>query len=413
MLAKETAEDIREDLIGRKQRRAALNDARKIRVNPPALRLCKRLHPSSQKSPPARLNEAVGKSAAFVHNHPLSPCTPGHLPIPMTSLTSIARVARVSTATVSRVLNDPGLVKERTRLRVQRAMTRLDYRPNRVAQRLRQNGGLRKLIGLVIPEIENHHFAEIVRGVEEAAYARNFAVILCNSDDDPAKEKFYLDLLRAESVDGVIVPPIHDRDPVLLAAAASGLPLVAIDRRLEDPTVDTILVDNRLGATLAMEHLLKRGHRTIAHIAGPQQNSTMRDRWTAWAETLAAHRISIGDNYVWWGDNQQDSGAAGAEVLLALKRRPGAIFVGNNLMAAGALEVIYRHGLAVPDDIAVVGFDDPPWARALRPALTVIRQPTHKIGQLAVELILRRLKNPKSPVQHVMLTPELVVRDSS
>lgn len=331
----------------------------------------------------------------------------------MVSLTEIARAARVSIATVSRVVNEPDFVAAQTRARVRRAMTRLGYHPNRVARRLRQRNGCRQLLGLIIPEIENSHFAEIVRGVEDAAYTRRFAVMLCNSDNDPAKQQFYLDILRAESVDGVIVPPIQDRDPTLLAAVAAGLPLVAIDRRLDHPGVDSVLVDNRRGARLAVEHLLQRGYSSIAHVAGPPQNSTSRDRQEAWAETLFAHGLPVPPEYFWPGDNQRESGITGAEALLSLPNPPRAIFVANNLMATGVLEVTHRRGLAVPGDLALVGFDDPPWAQALRPALTTVRQPTREIGRVAVELLLDRLAGPDAPVRHVLLDPELVVRASS
>jgi LacI family transcriptional regulator/LacI family repressor for deo operon, udp, cdd, tsx, nupC, and nupG len=331
----------------------------------------------------------------------------------MASLIEIARAARVSIATVSRVINESGVVKERTRLRVRRAMERLDYRPNRVARRLRQRSGRRQLLGVIIPEIENPHFSEIVRGIEDAAYERKFAVMLCNSDDDPAKEGFYLDVLRGESVDGVIVPPIHERDPALLAAAAAGLPVVVIDRRLENPAVDSVVVDNRQGTRLAVGHLLARGHREIAVIAGPQQNNTMRDRLEAWADTLAANGLAAPSEFIRWGDNRQESGVACAEALLSLAKRPRAIFVCNNLMAAGALEAIHRLGLSVPGDIAIVGFDDPPWAQALSPSLTTVRQPTREMGRLAVSLLLRRIDEPLSPPRNVVLAPELMVRDSS
>jgi LacI family transcriptional regulator/LacI family repressor for deo operon, udp, cdd, tsx, nupC, and nupG len=331
----------------------------------------------------------------------------------MASLTDIARAAHVSIATVSRVANETDVVSARTRARVQRAMKRLGYQPNRVARRLRQRAGRRQLLGLIIPEIENPHFAEIVRGVEDAAYARRFAVMLCNSDNDPAKQQFYIDILRAESVDGVIVPPIHDRDPTLLAAADAGLPLVVIDRRLDHPGIDSVLVDNRRGARIAVEHLLDRGYATIAHIAGPSQNFTSRERQEAWIETLAARGIHPPAEYNWPGDNQRESGVAGAEALLSLPSPPRAIFVCNNVMAIGALEVIRRRGLAVPDDIAVVGFDDPPWALALRPALTTVRQPTRELGRVAVDLLLSRLDNPAAPIQRVLLAPELMIRDSS
>lgn len=328
-------------------------------------------------------------------------------------LTDVARAARVSTATVSRTLNEPVSVAERTRLRVQRAIERLGYHHNRVAGRLRRTRGRSQILGLIIPEIENTHFAEIASGVEAAAHAEKIAVILCNSADDPAKQKFYIDILRGEAVDGVIVPALHDHDPVLLAAVAASLPIVAIDRQLAARSVDSVLVDNRRGTLLAMEHLCQRGYPTIAHIAGPPLLSTARERRAAWAEALAAHGAPHPAQYLFIGDNRRESGAAGAETLLSLRHPPRALFVGNNLMALGALEVIHRRGLAVPGDIALVSFDDPPWARAVSPALTTVRQPTHEIGRTAVALLLRRLSEPTAPVQHVVLTPELMIRASS
>jgi LacI family transcriptional regulator/LacI family repressor for deo operon, udp, cdd, tsx, nupC, and nupG len=331
----------------------------------------------------------------------------------MASLTDIARAARVSIATVSRVINEPGVVREDTRSRVRRAIERLHFQPNRVARRLRQRNGRRRLIGLVIPEIGNPHFADIVRGVEDAAYAEKFAVMLCNADDNLEKERFYFDILRAESVDGVIVPPIQDSDPVLLEALANKLPLIAIDRRLKNLSVDSISVDNRHGAEAAVEHLISRGYRSIAHIAGPQLNFTSRERKAAWSNTLVRHGLMPRKEHIWWGTNQHESGVAGAESLLSLRNRPRAIFVANNLMAAGALEVISRRGLKVPDDIAIVGFDDPPWAKWLRPALTTVRQPTHEMGRLAFSLLLRRLNDPKASVQHIVLPTELMIRESS
>ena len=331
----------------------------------------------------------------------------------MANLTDVARAARVSIATVSRVVNQPGTVKAETRRRVAQAMERLGYRPNRVARRLRQRSGRRQLLGIIIPEIDNFHFAEIVRGVEEAAYERQFALILCNSEGDAAKQRFYLEVLRAESVDGIIAPPLRERDPLLLAAAADGLPIVTIDRRLASRGVDSVVVDNGRGAELAVDRLIGRGCRAIGHIAGPLEVTTARERWEGWRRTLIARGISPRADFVYWGDNRHESGAAGARALLALAEAPQALFVGNNLMTAGALEAIHQLGLKVPEDVAILGFDDPPWAAALRPALTTIRQPTRKIGRLAVELLLRRLAEPDSPRTRLVLPPELLVRESA
>jgi LacI family transcriptional regulator/LacI family repressor for deo operon, udp, cdd, tsx, nupC, and nupG len=332
-------------------------------------------------------------------------------PAPRAGLTDVARAARVSIATVSRATNSPDLLDKDTMQRVKRAMEKLDYTPNRVARRLRQRTGPRHLIGLMVPEIENPHFAEIVRGVEDAAYEQAYAVMLCNSDNNDAKQQFYLDLLRAESVDGIIIPPIHDRDPSVLGL--TGLPVVAIDRRLRGSSFDSVRVDNRLGARLAMEHLLARGHRAIAHIAGPRQNPTSMERLEAWRESLAAHRVDCPASLLWQGNNLRDGGVAGAEALLSLRKRPTAVFVCNCMMALGVLEVVNRMGLSVPGDVAVVGYDDPPWAQALRPALTAIRQPAREMGRMAVELLLRRLNSPGARPEHRILIPELMIRQSS
>ena len=258
----------------------------------------------------------------------------------MANLLDVARAARVSSATVSRSLNEPATVTEETRERVFAAMRRLAYQPNRVAGRLRQRPGRRRILGLIIPEIENPHFAEIVRGVEDTAQAQKTAVILCNSDDDPAKQKFYLDLMRGENVDGVIVPPVTVRDPALLAAIAAQLPVVVIDRRLAFRRTDSVLVDNREGTRLAIDHLMSRGYTTIAHIAGPQQLFTSSERKEAWAASLKAHGLERPENYLIIADNQRAGGMAAAEKLLSLPKPPRAIYINNNLMAMGALEVI-------------------------------------------------------------------------
>ncbi|HQY05630.1 MAG TPA: LacI family DNA-binding transcriptional regulator, partial [Lacunisphaera sp.] len=274
----------------------------------------------------------------------------------MASLTDVARHAKVSIATVSRVINNSDKVVPETRALVHQAMAELGFKPNRVARRLRQKGGFRHLLGLIIPDIQNPFFAEMARGVEDVAYANKFAVMLCNSDEDLQKEEFYIDVLQSESVDGIILPPISERDPVVLKLIESGVPVVTVDRSLTHRAMDKVEVDNRRGAFEAVDHLIKLGHRRIGLIAGRLNVSTSRERRLGYDDAMAAHKLPVAPEYIRGGDFKQASGLAMAEELLALPSPPTALFVLNNLMTVGALESIHRRKLRIPKDIAVIGF---------------------------------------------------------
>jgi len=330
----------------------------------------------------------------------------------MVSLTDVAKLADVSIATVSRAISHPGKVAPATLALVQKAMTELGYKPNRVARRLRQKGGRRHLLGLIIPDIQNPFFSEIARGVEDVAYANEFAVMLCNSDEDLKKEAFYLDVMQAESVDGIILPPINDRDSAVARLAEAGMPIVSVDRSMVNATIDKVEVDNRQGAFEAVDHLIRLGHRRIGMITGRQNVSTSRDRRLGYEEALAAHNLPLRANYIRVGDYKQASGHALATELLALPNRPTALFVSNNLMTVGAMEAIHKWGLRIPEDVAVIGFDDLPWAEALDPPLTVVRQPAYEVGRAAAELLLKRLSAPDAPAAWLRLRPKLILRSS-
>lgn len=330
----------------------------------------------------------------------------------MSSLTDVAKAAGVSIATVSRVISHPEKVAPDTEARVRKSMAELNYQPNRVARRLRQRGGKRHLLGLIIPDIQNPFFSEIARGVEDVAYANQFAVMLCNSDEDLKKESFYLDVLRAESADGIILPPITDRDAAVSRVAESGMPIVTVDRSLSNLTVDKVEVDNRQGAFDAVAHLTKTGHKRIGLITGKLNISTSRDRKLGYEDALAAAGIAGDPELVRTGDYKQASGVALAEELLALPKPPTALFVANNLMAVGAIETIHRRKLRIPADVAIIGFDDLPWAEALDPPLSVVRQPAYEVGRAAAELLLKRLGDRNSPAAWLRLRPRLILRNS-
>ena len=330
----------------------------------------------------------------------------------MVGLKDVARVAGVSVSTVSRVLTGSPLVNDETRVRVQQAIDALGYQPNRVARRLRGDTAPASLIGLIVPDIQNPFFAELVRGVEGVAQQHGYMVFLGNSDEDAAKEKRYLELMRAESVDGLILPASSDSAETVSSLARQGLPVVCVDRRLPKVTLDTVVADNVSGAHQAVDHLLKVGHRRIAYIGGRPQLSTSRERLEGYRLALQEHGIAVDPTLVREGDSRQASGREMARELLALETPPTALFVGNNLMTLGALEAIHLMDLTIPDDVAIVSYDDSPWALAIDPPLTAVRQPGYEIGWRAAELLLQRIENPKRSTSLVMLQPELVVRRS-
>ena len=331
----------------------------------------------------------------------------------MASLLEVARRAGVSPSTVSRAMSRPDLVNDETRARVEATIRELGYRPSRVARRLRVAQGSSDLIGVVIPDLQNPFFADLARGVEDVATRHGYTVLIGNSDESVEKEARYLNAMMAEAVDGIILPPCCEGRSTAVDLARAGVPLVCVDRRLDKARVDTVVVDNVRGAAEATEHLIGLGHRRIGYLEGKQGVSTTRERLEGYRAALAAHEIVVDPAVVVSGDSRPESGRRLAAKLLDLPDRPTALLVGNGMMTLGALEAIHAQGLRIPDELAVVGYDDMPWALALTPALTVVRQPGYELGVRAMELLRQRIREPARSITTVMLEPELVVRGSS
>lgn len=327
-------------------------------------------------------------------------------------LKDVAREASVSASTVSRVLNGSPLVNAETRERVQRAMDALEYRPSRVARRLRGDSAQASLIGLIVPDIQNPFFAEVARGVERVAQANGYMVFVGNSDEHEPTERRYLELMRAERVDGIILPASSDNASTVAKLARAKLPVVCVDRRLPGAKLDTVIADNVEGAYEAVRHLLAVGHRRIGFIGGRRQLSTTQERQQGYRRALADEGIAVDETLVRAGDSREAGGREMARELLALPHPPTAVLVGNNLMTLGALEAIHALGLRIPDDVAIVGYDDMPWSLAFNPPLTAVRQPGQELGRLAAELLLARIAEPSRSTTLVTLHPELVVRQS-
>ena len=328
----------------------------------------------------------------------------------MATVKDVADLAGVSTATVSRVLNNHPQVADETRSRVLWAMEQLGYQPNRVARRLRMKST--QILGLIISDIANPFFTSVVRGIEDVAYANEYSLFLCNSDEDPAKEALYVDVLQAERVAGIIISPADENSTSCEPLLRNALPITVMDRRLRLFDVDTVLVDNVKGACQATSHLIHLGHHRIGLIGGPSQITTGRERREGYEKALSEHGVELDQRLIKIGDFKQYSGYQKACELLEMDDRPTAIFTANNLMTLGALNAIHEKGLKVPQDVAIVGFDDMPWAPSLDPPLTAVAQPTYELGCTAANLLLRRIADKDRKIVEMKLEPTLIIRES-
>jgi len=322
----------------------------------------------------------------------------------------VAKRAGVSVATVSRVVNNQGNVSPEVRDRVQQAIGVLGYQPSRTAQRLRAKHG--RVLGLIISDIQNPFFTAVARGIEDVAYRHGYSLILCNTDEDSAKEHLYLDVMRAEAVAGVILASTVEEHPHVRQLIENGIPVVAIDRVLKEPEVDTVFVDSVQGTLDLMSHLIELGHRRIGFIGGPLTITTMRERRDGYLLAHQQHDLSVLPELMRFGEPKQPGGYECAQELLQLQPPPTALFASNNMLALGALRAIQERGLRIPDDISIVCFSDLPWFALLQPPLTVISQPDYELGQKAADLLLERLEQPDKPITRLQLKLSLIVRAS-
>lgn len=329
----------------------------------------------------------------------------------MTTIKDVARMAEVSTATVSHVINDTRYVSDELRDRVLEAMEALSYRPNVLARGLR--GGETHTIGLVVPDNANPFFAEVSRVVEDVGFERGYSVILCNTGDDMERERAYIDVLIAKQVDGIIFIAAGDHHEHLLELTGERVPLVLADRDVGQSAADLVLVNNEHGGYDATRHLLDLGHRRIACITGPSEATPSADRVKGYQRALCEANVKMEEALVEPGDFRYQGGEEAASRLLKLGRPPSAIFACNDLMAIGALRAIRTAGLHVPQDISLVGYDDIPLASAVSPALTTVAQPVERLATISTELLLSRIEEgTKGAPKRIVLDTELVVRDS-
>jgi DNA-binding LacI/PurR family transcriptional regulator len=327
------------------------------------------------------------------------------------NILEVARQAGVSPATVSRVLNNYPHIREEVRRKVTDAIAELGYEPNRVAQRLR--GSHSHLIGIIVTDITNPFFNTIMASMEDVFFNAGFSVLMSNITADPQKESAYLSMMENEEVDGLVIAPTSENVDRIVELADAGMPIVIIDRRMTSGRVDMVLADNIAGARSAVEHLIRLGHKRIGHIGGPLRLTSGRERYQGYQQAMHDAGLPTKDEWVRFGDHGHASGYSKALELLDVDPPLTALFIENNMMTLGALNAIHDRGKSIPDDIAIVGFDDMPWSVSLNPPLTVVAQPLYDIGAWAATRLLERIEQPGLPPRTDVLKTTLIVRASS
>jgi len=326
------------------------------------------------------------------------------------TIIDVAALAGVSTATVSRVINNSGFVEPTLKNKVLDAIAKLNYQPNLVARGLRSDST--SIIAVMISDIENPFYTAVCRGIQDVASEHGYAVMICNSDEDLEKEHKYLKMFAGQRVAGVIISPASSKSSKIKVLEDKGIHVIALGRSLS-ATADYVGVNGRLGAKMATSHLIQSGATRIACITGGKDVTTANDRLDGYLDALEETRIAPDIALQFRGNFKVSSGSDGVEYLFRLKNPPDALFIANNQMTTGALHTLANIGVVIPDELLLVGFDDFPLADVHKPPITVVRQPIIEIGVAAANLLLSRINGEASSVKSIILAPELIIRGSS
>ena len=329
------------------------------------------------------------------------------------TLLDVARLAGVSTATVSRSLEKPKSVAEATRARVMEAVAACGYTPNIMARNLRKMET--RLVTILMPDVTNPFFNQIVRGIEQVARQHGYSVLIADSENDPGQETAYGGLLAAKRTDGMILLNGHMPAGLLPAGQdhSGNAPIVVACEYLPNLNLPTVQIDNIEAATRATQHLLELGHRRIGFITGPMWNVLSRDRLYGYRTALLNAGLPFDESLVATGNFSIESGIVATEQLLLLSPRPTGIFASSDEMAIGGIRAARDAGLKLPRDLSIVGFDDIRFAAFVDPPLTTIRQPGLEIGRHAMGLLARIMAGETVEERRFMLPTELVIREST
>lgn len=330
------------------------------------------------------------------------------------SINDIAKYAGVSKSTVSRILNDKGKFSKDTRDKVLQIVKKLNYSPSMVARSLRNR--TTKAVGLLLPDIVNPFFPEIMKGVEHVASENGYVVILCSSNEDSEKEFMYFHMFENRWIDGIIysgVTGTEEETRNIRLILEQEIPVVLMDREIEDYFASVVMIDNERAAYDATTYCLELGHKRIGFIAAPLKVKIFAKRLEGYRRALQKYGIEFDPSLVVEEDLTIKSGSKAAKQLVARRDPPTAIFASNDLMAIGAMKEIQGEGLRVPESISIVGFDDIPTASLVTPALTTIAQPKYEMGVEAMNLLIRMIEKKGASKSKIVLDTRLVVRKSA
>lgn len=321
-------------------------------------------------------------------------------------------MAGVSTSTVSHVINKDRFVSDAIREKVESAIKVLNYAPSALARSLKINQT--RTIGMLITASTNPFYSELVRGVERSCFERGYSLVLCNTEGDEQRMNRNLETLMQKRVDGLLLLCTETHQPSKeIIQRYPSIPTVMMDWSPFDGESDLIQDNSLLGGDMATQYLINKGHTHIACITGPLDKTPARLRLEGYRDAMVRAGLAIHEGNEIIGDFEFSGGFEAMQTLLALKVRPQAVFIGNDAMAVGAYQALYQAGLKVPQDMAVVGYDDIELARYITPPLTTVHQPKDELGELAIDVLIHRITDPTLQQQRLQLTPVLMERGSA
>ncbi|OGU34595.1 MAG: hypothetical protein A2068_04030 [Ignavibacteria bacterium GWB2_35_6b] len=331
------------------------------------------------------------------------------------TIADIAEKAKVSRMTVSRVLSGNGYVARETAEKIKKIMKEMNYHPNLIARSLSSQKS--QTIGVLIPKTEklflDNYIAQVLSGISDVAQERDYKIMMVPVNQYSETKGSYLNFVRSKLFDGIILLKAKIDDPNLQELVESGFPNIVVNYRKNSDNFNFVDSENVKGAELALEYLYKNGNKKIAFVAGSMDETNARDRLQGYKNFLKKHELPYNEDYVINGEFNKETAYAESKKFLKLKNRPTAVFCSDDYMALGVIEQLKENGLSVPDDIAVMGFDNIEIGEFYRPALTTVKQPMYEIGKSSFEALLSLINNQKKSPIRIMLKTELIIRDSA
>jgi DNA-binding LacI/PurR family transcriptional regulator len=330
------------------------------------------------------------------------------------TIVDVAKKAGVSKTTVSRILNgNYDNATEETIERVLKVIDEFDYRPNSLARGLKQVKT--KVIGIILSNLLNPFWVRVLEGVEETCRSKGYSLMICNSNDDPAIEEEHIRSFRLRQVDGIIINPTAQNNSLFQNLIVNHYPLVTINRKIMGISIDSVVMNNVRGAQIAVKHLIEQGKKNIAFLVYPVHGVTPRlERFEGYKQALNDHGMEIRESMIHVVEEKKGAVKEVIKELMSEDERPDAIFSTNNMMSLEVLEGIKELGLRIPQDIALIGYDETVWSKHLNPPLTTVNQPAFEMGRIATERVIQIVESKESlEPQLTVLEPDLIIRESS